>query len=238
MLVLLGLKPVGAYMRGAFGCYQVDYRYNFFPLLPGETDLGFPLMLDIDGGYIWNPDLVEQVLQDNQLLLELVHQDMIAAGRSLAPLSLLSRDEDNFPAFMRFLSRNNNHMVLEGLLLGFPKQACELFATYYPRVTEAVEAVWNRAKSEGRLLSLDETPSLLKLGKNEKGCRDEFISLGREFGVNEEILTFVLTMRGSNSPGYPYITLNGLTDGEEKELTDRYIQSRVDYYLKRSLSNG
>jgi len=222
VMVLLGLKPAASFLHRVVDCFfqsprpsEGRYQYPHDAYIWGFRDderirqLGIEIMINPGHYYAWNPQLVIEVLENNQDLVK-------RTGYYRSPQTLVYNERD-FSQFLNTLDRYR-FMALEAVLFGYPRIAGELYEKYSPSLIPAAERLWRRAKRQGVPLTNQEPPrAILYLERNICGYKDEFLVLaGKLGGVYEKIVDYIRDLRPADVPGYPYATYGDLTLAEAR----------------------
>lgn len=221
LMVHLKIKPMATYFDPV-----LDIRRRF-----GEDYISHlvrpEVLVSSAGDAVWNPELVEEVLDDNEdLIVKILNQHPEVNTRLASPKS---------PDFLRFVRMISNiddlgeAIVLEGVMLGYPKEACEIFAEYYPLFDGLIGVVRSALEERNADSILNSDFSLYQLTDNEGGLKDELLrvvdTLPRK--INPRLIEGIQQMRFANVPGTRFFTFGDLTTEHEKRVKDAYLQSGI-----------
>jgi hypothetical protein len=240
LAVFLGLKPAANFLSyGVFGktdFYDLGYqlapyvdvlqRTSAIPVLSGiETHWQNDTMI------VWNPEWIQHVLEENS---------DITQGSLIDPW-----DNSSFPHFVEVIgglydSPSPDQNILQGLILGIPRQAAEEYATFadelYWITLEVADATEG---SDNAIFTTDthETP-LMQLLTNENGTREKTITFIQEasYEVSDDLLSYMERMRPAGVPGFPYTT-SGATSAHERRYTASWQASGIEEKINAFLAN-
>lgn len=221
LLVCLGMKPMATYFEPFLNIRSLGEPYLEQMLQPG-------MLVSQSGDAIWNPQLVKEILVENEdLLNKVLAQEPYLEERLTAPSS------KEFARFVRMLSNVDclkEATALEGVMLGYPREACEIFGEYYPLLYRligiAVEAVEERG--EDSVIADDFT--LNQFIENENGLKDELLrvvdTLPRK--INPKVIETIQQIRLADVPGSKFITFGEITTEYERVFREAYQSSGID----------
>lgn len=221
LMVHLGMKPMATFFEPV-----IDIRRRF-----GESyisKLAKPEMrMSTSGDAIWNPEFVEEVLVDNNDLL----------NRSLdyyPDLSsrLVSPQSSDFIRFVRMASNMHDlkeAIALEGVMHGYPREACEILGEYHPLISRLVGIVRDTLEERRQDSILNSNFSPYQLALNEGGLKDELLrvadSLPRK--INPKVINNIQQMRLADVPGSRYFTFRDITVNHERRVKEAFFQSGI-----------
>jgi len=225
LMVHLGMKPMATFfdpvldIRRRFG---EDYVSRL--VKPG-------IVISPRGDAVWNSEIVEEVLNENE--------DLLAKSIHLYPelqTKLISPQSPDFVSFVRMVANIDDlkeGIALEGVMLGYPREACETFGTYYPLFGILVGMVKDALEKERRDSILNNSFPFYQLATNEGGLRDELLKVADSLPrrVNPYIVKALQQMRLADVPGTRYFTFGDITALHERKVRDAFSQSGIKQKL-------
>jgi hypothetical protein len=229
LMVCLGMKPMATFFEPALDLRR-RFGADYIKCLTGSE-----IVVSPKGDAIWQPQLTNEVLTENLDLVEIVSSRYPALS---IELSLESSQSFDFSRFVKMLSNapedDAEATILEGIMLGYPKEACEQFAEIYPLLGRLVGIVGGVLEERGEDSILRHDYTLHELVENKGGLKDKLLkvvdTLPRK--INPRILDLVQKLKFANVPGSRFITFGDLTADYERKISEAYAQSGV----KESLS--
>lgn len=226
LMVHLGLKPMASYLESVLAIYQSAPDY-----LPYLQSNNLGLNIIAEGDTVWNIGWEQELLNENQ--------DLLSAIRSQLPESKnypTYPRHGSFKKFVDFLSEQDEPkeaIALEGVLLGYPREAAFRFGAYYLSLSSLKNHVGNFLKNQGINSRLQNPMSLQSLVKNEYGAMDELLEtldrLPRK--IPDWLDEVIRNIRLAEVPGTQYFTFGADTEKDEKALTDAYEASGMEEKL-------
>lgn len=224
--VYLGIKPAASHLDDPFSVYDSFDGTDYFEHFPKKKDAGIEVLRNsfVDGGIVWNPALVQHVLTENADLPEVREID---------------GSKDSVERFFGDLERGRekSRLIVNGILLGYPRRAAELFVEFHAKAFYLSNSIWQRAESMGISIQAP-LPKEYIFDLHEEGgihdtkIKDEFVRLAQltRFG-DLELISYVRGLRAANIPGWQYFTSGNETIEDEKRATSLYEASQFDKKL-------
>lgn len=233
--VYLGIKPCATHLLEVLDYYDIDglsprddTRYlNHFPK---TKDTGVTVLVDSLSCSIWNPPLVEEVLDEHRDLKAMVPvspSDWLAFGNLLESFYSCTTDAD---------------VLLHGVMLGYPRSAVEMFTKYYGVAVDDGQQIWKLAEAKGIIPQAPEPTSVLfdlhgMFGIHEPLIRDEFVRLAVLAGYPKaDVVNYIQGLRAADIPGWQFFTSGNVTLAEEKRTRDQFAASWFDDKYTRFLN--
>jgi hypothetical protein len=225
LMVHLGMKPMATFfepildIRSRFGTDYVAHLAK-----PG-------IVVSSKGDAIWNPELVNEALAENFDLVEIVANRYPALS---IELNLESTQSPDFSRFVRMLSNapgdDAEAIILEGVMLGYPKEACEQFSETFPLLARLVAVVGQVLEERGEDSILRHDYALHELVENKGGLKDELLKVADTLPrkINPRILDLVRKLKFANVPGSRFITFGNLTTDYERKIREAYAGSGIE----------
>jgi hypothetical protein len=241
LMVCLGLKPYAGYLGDVFNLYgpRGGNLERIFAGVYLNVEPRLELELSEYSHSVWNPDLFAEVIAENKDLVKEVKVKIPGVAEVL----------DRPSSLMTTLSRSEEveATILEGVLYGYPREASEKFAEYYP-LLDRLQGVVRDTLLERELglkypflpadkayAEWDNPNPLIRaynlhmLASNTDSIKDKLLeaipTLPRQ--INPTVVQVVRDFRLADVPGTQFFTFGNLTADYERQLREAYQISGI-----------
>lgn len=225
--VYLGIKPCATYLTDVMDYYDTKpygQRDNIGHLkfFPTADDTGITVLTDSVSCSVWNPEQVTEILANHRDL-----KDRVQTNPS-------NRDEFGDLLGSFYDSVRAEDILLQGVILGYPRSAVEAFVNYYGTAIEVAQQIWQQAIIRGAcpqtyppeipLFDLHDAPGIY-----DPKIKREFVRLARLIGYpNIDVINYIEGLRVAEVPGWQFFTSGDFTLNDENKMREQFAASQFD----------